>query len=147
MPEAHAENLTHKFLSRYYRATKFLGELIDTAAKEHLEHGSRDFMVINTILKGQVYPSQIGKHLHASKFAVSRILQKLEDRGFVERKIDKNDSRRVQLAVTEEGMQARERALSSMEQGLQPVLEAVGGDRIRTLLDILDVVIAQRKEQ
>lgn len=134
------ETPTQLFFTRFYRATKALGKILDEAVEAELALDMREFMVLSCITKGANYPSAIGKRLHANKFAVTRLLQKLEDRGFVERTIDPEDSRRVLLANTPAGNNARERAITAMKTRLEPIVASLGHERGEQFLETLELI-------
>lgn len=100
----------------------------------------RDFMVLGSIVKGHRHPGEIAGRLHASKFTVSRALQKLEENGLIERTIDPDDSRRVLLTPTKSGLSTRERAIRAMEESLEPLLANLGPDRTDSLISALDLI-------
>lgn len=134
------ERSTQLFFTRFYRATKALGKLLDEAVAAELKLDMREFMVLSCITKGTNYPSAIGKRLHANKFAVTRVLQKLEERGLVERTIDPDDSRRVLMANTVAGESARERAIAAMQARLEPIVTNLGAERGEQFLETLELI-------
>ena len=54
-----------------------------------------------------VYVSRIAAHMKVTPSAISRMLKGLEERAFIERKVDKNDRRNTYVCLTSEGEQMR----------------------------------------
>lgn len=54
-------------------------------------------------IDGDVIPSEIAKKLKFSRARMSHILDSLESKGYVQRRTDPNDRRRVLVSITEEG--------------------------------------------
>ncbi|HLR47320.1 MAG TPA: MarR family transcriptional regulator [Deinococcales bacterium] len=134
------ETPAQRFFNRFYRANRALGGLLEAAIARDLNLEMRDFMVLSSIVKGHRHPGEIANRLHASKFTVSRALQKLGERGLVERTIDPEDSRRVLLEPTPQGLQTREAAISAMEESLEPLLESLGPDHTDNLITALELI-------
>lgn len=133
--------LGQRLLARFYRATHALNADLNASLESEYGLELRDFMVLNNISKGHRYPSDIARHLHASKFAVSRVLQRLLDRGLVEREIDSLDSRRVRLEATPAGAELRTQAMKTMRVRLTPLLDDLGEQGAEALVAGLDQVI------
>lgn len=140
------ETLTHLFFTRYYRATRALSKALDHAVQSENQLDMREFMVLGSICKGHNYPSAIVKRLHANKFAVTRVIQKLEEQGFLKREFDPADSRRVLLSITDAGMQARERAIAAMEARVDPIVASLGVERAELLIEALELIAEQASE-
>lgn len=132
------ETPTQRFFTRFYRAGRALTRTLEATLSENLSLEMQDFMVLGTIAKGHRHPGAIAERLHASKFAVSRTLQKLQERGLIERTIDPDDSRRILLTPTEKGLMARSAAIEAMENRLEPLLEKLGDEQAECLINALE---------
>lgn len=140
------DTLTHRFFTRYYRATRALSKTLDSAVQETQQLDMREFMVLSSICRGHNSPSAIVKRLHANKFAVTRLIQKLEELGYVERQFDPKDSRRVLLSITDTGLEVRDRAIATMEARLEPIIENLGTERTAALIETLEIIAEQASE-
>lgn len=84
-------------------------------------------------------PSDLADRLSYSRPRMTRILDALVDKGFVERRNDPDDRRRVLVKITNEGVtNAKERN----SQGIEAVaheLSALGDDNARALLKALEL--------
>ena len=65
-----------------------------------------------------VTATQIAKNVHLSPSTVVGVLDRLEEKGFVRRERDRNDRRRIQLYVTDEGRELAQSAPSPLQDKL-----------------------------
>lgn len=83
----------------------------------------RDFLALTAIEEGALYPKLICTRLATNPSDVSRILEKLTEKGLVTRALDAEDSRRIRVVLTDLGNQTVE----TMRQGVAKyILKAVG---------------------
>lgn len=59
----------------------------------------------------EVNVKELGKHLYLDSGTLTPVLKKLEQKGYVSRKRDTKDERVLNVAVTEKGMELREKAM------------------------------------
>lgn len=85
----------------------------------------------------EVIPSEIASQLGYSRTRVTRILDALEQRGFVERVHDRQDRRRVLVHATESGRTASLEENAEAIEGLQGFIEGLGEKDAIELLRIL----------
>ena len=74
----------------------------------------------------EVNVKELGKHLFLDSGTLTPVLKKLEQKGYVSRKRDTKDERVLNVAVTEIGMELRERAADIPEkvsEGVQMTME------------------------
>ena len=75
------------------------------------EHGidPRLFSLLKLIERGAIHPGAISKAVHLPNSVVTRHIDQLVERGLLERSLDAEDSRRIKLTMTKEGLRvARE---------------------------------------
>jgi DNA-binding MarR family transcriptional regulator len=87
--------------------------------------------------------SELADALHCDNSNVTGIVDRLEDRGLVERRSATHDRRVKMLAVTERGTEVRERLAERLEQAPAP-LAALSPEDQRTLRDIMRRALEQR---
>ena len=96
-------SLAGEFMHTWFR----FGQAIKRVIVPILErsHGADffDFMVLNCIDEGAVYPGQVAETCVVEASKISRVLEGLVKRGLVQRSLDTEDSRRVRLELTVEG--------------------------------------------
>ena len=86
--------------------------------------------------------SELACALHCDNSNVTGIVDRLEDRGLVERRSATHDRRVKMLAVTERGADVRERLAERLEQAPAPLARLSPEDQ-RTLRDIMRRAIEQ----
>jgi DNA-binding MarR family transcriptional regulator len=86
--------------------------------------------------------SELADALHCDNSNVTGIVDRLEDRGLVERRSATHDRRVKMLAVTERGTQVRERLAERLEQAPAPLARLSPEDQ-RTLRDIMRRALEQ----
>jgi DNA-binding MarR family transcriptional regulator len=86
--------------------------------------------------------SEIASFLHCDNSNVTGIVDRLEDRGLVERRSATHDRRVKMLAVTPRGAEVRERLAERLEQAPEPLARLSPEDQ-RTLRDIMRRALEQ----
>ena len=86
--------------------------------------------------------SELAEALHCDNSNVTGIVDRLEDRGLVERRSASHDRRVKMLAVTERGAEVRERLAERLEQAPEP-LAALPPEDQRALRDIMRRALEQ----
>jgi len=88
--------------------------------------------------------------LELSRPSITRILNDLERKGFITRNIDNNDRRRVNIELTEAGMEALETAnnrLLLLAERLVAVLGEADTDKLIELIDKLAAIYKEIAEE
>lgn len=78
----------------------------------------------------RVKVSMLSKELHVNITAVSRTLKGLEEKGYIERSVNKNDRRITYVELTEEGTKVLKRADEIMDDFAGAVLSRLGEDNL-----------------
>jgi len=81
---------------------------------------------------------QICEQLNISKPAVSQILNSLEKKGYIVRRISPGDRRRITVQATPEGLRVLEVSTTCYDQALQTLCERFGPGDIATLVTLLE---------
>ena len=81
--------------------------------------------------------SDLSKMLHITAPAVTQMLNSLEANGLVERQNDPGDRRSVLLTLTEKGETVTQQALDIVAASFQGLVEYLGEERSRELVDLL----------
>ena len=141
--------LTGEFMHTWFR----FGQAIKREVVPLLErkHGADffDFMVLDAIHDGAVYPGQVAETFVLEPSKVSRILEGLGKRHLIQRSLDPVDSRRVRLEITAEGMTLLNDVYHTVRSMVEPGFQAVGVDQVRTVIDTVEHitnVITDHKE-
>jgi DNA-binding MarR family transcriptional regulator len=81
--------------------------------------------------------SELATRLHLTKSTVSRLVDGMEERGWVERLAVAGDGRGVLVALTEEGKSVAARIERARAQRLKALLEAIPPARRSEVIDVL----------
>src|SRR5579872_767480 len=82
-----------------------------------------DLFVLRAIESGSELPSQIARKLRVDPPRITRVVDDLVKRGYVERQSDLEDRRRCPLRVTKAGKAETEKGLRALGEAAQRVLE------------------------
>ncbi|WP_349108398.1 MarR family transcriptional regulator [Collinsella sp. CLA-AA-H302] len=85
-----------------------------------------------------VIPSEIAKKLKFSRARMSHILESLESKGYIQRRTDQNDRRRVLVSITEEGRDFAAKKNAESVASLSKQLSALGEHDAQELVRILN---------
>lgn len=106
------------------------------------EMNQTDFFIMCTIQDngkgGKMTISELAAKARVLPSAVSRTLKGLEDRGYVERYINKQDRRNTYVELTKEGDRAILEARNTMEEFGRDVMRRLKEDDIRQLISYLN---------
>lgn len=83
-------------------------------------------------------PGILAEHMHITKPALSQILRSLEDKGYIARQRDKQDSRSVILGVTELGKQKMAEGEAMRVADAHRLAEFIGVKDMETFVYLLD---------
>jgi DNA-binding MarR family transcriptional regulator len=97
------------------------------------------FSVLNQLARTneEKTPAQLAKSFHVTRGAMTNTIGRLEWAGYVHVRPDWDDARRKRVSISEAGRKARTQALESLAPILSDVIEAVGTDKVRSILPIL----------
>ena len=82
-------------------------------------------------------PAQLAKSFHVTRGAMTNTLGKLEWAGHVHIRPDWDDARRKFVAISPAGRAARDAAVQAITPVIADVAQAIGPDRLRTVLPVL----------
>lgn len=149
------KELSMEFLATAHRFKKLhMSELFPEISKG-------EFWVLKMIQKATlksesdcgIYVSTIAEHLKVTPPAISRMLKGLEEKGLVERKINKNDRRNTYVTLTEKGETVAKKVEAKMNEFTKNIILAMGEEDSKTLIklfnklvDTMEAEIEHRKE-
>ena len=87
---------------------------------------------------GPLEPTRIAERSCLLLPSLTRILQKLEDKGLIERRRDLRDRRKQVVRITRAGSKLIEANLQTSVELLQQVRDHLGAERYELLLDLLN---------
>jgi len=101
------------------------------------------FIIRVISLRPGATPSQIARYLHVTPATVTRVVQRMEEAGFLRREPDPDDSRRVLLHLTAKARRIEEKAGTSGESPVTRVLERSPASRVEETARMLAALIEE----
>ncbi|MFZ1470955.1 MAG: MarR family transcriptional regulator [Paracoccaceae bacterium] len=97
------------------------------------------FSVLNHLARvnDERSPAQLAKAFHVTRGAMTNTLARLEWAGHVHIRPDWDDARRKFVAISPSGRAARDAAVQAVVPLIGEVVEALGAERVRTVLPVL----------
>lgn len=98
-----------------------------------------------------IYASEIKSHMRVSRPAVSKMLNSLERKGYIERRIDSTDRRKISVALTDLGRRVVSESKRALDEVAGDVISRYGEDeylqlveRMNRLADTAEAVAQER---
>lgn len=96
--------------------------------------------------KEQIKAAALSDILELSRPSITRILNSLEDRGFITREIDKEDRRSVTIELTKEGIEALNKANMELLSIADRLVVSLGETDTNKLIELLEKLAVIYKE-
>ncbi len=129
------------------RLSRHLYRTFDEALGPAYGIATKDYLVLRVVQGGEVHPGGVATYLNMPPASVSRVLERLEAKGYLERSVDAADHRRFILAVTPEGERTADAIRDLMRRTLGETYAHVPAEALRAAvehLSTLNEVIEQR---
>lgn len=101
--------------------------------------------------KSSISSAEIQDELQVTKSAVSQMLDALVEKGYIDRKPDASDRRRMCVTITPEGKQILWRTHQYADRLTDEVVNRIGEEKIKQMFDLfnefIDVFIEVQKDQ
>jgi DNA-binding MarR family transcriptional regulator len=132
-----SENVLHDFELRH--AWHKLSRMYNQKAGEHGITMSIGYILM--IVDREGTPStQLGPRMGMEPTSLSRTLKTMEDRGFVYRKFDGVDKRKVLVFLTDEGVRYRKIVKQTILDFNSKIRARVSPDKLKAFLEVLEVM-------
>lgn len=97
------------------------------------------FSVLNhlTRISDERTPAQLARAFHVTRGAMTNTLSRLEWAGHIHIRPDWDDARQKFVAISPAGRAARDAAVASVVPLIGEVVQALGAEKVRTLLPVL----------
>lgn len=102
-PERLTDDLIVRFLGGLWRLNRSLKQGVEPLLAERYQLDLRRYFVLQAIARGHAYPKVLAEALGLPPSLLSRYLEQLTKAGLVGREIDRTDSRRIHLTLTDSG--------------------------------------------
>ena len=96
---------------------------------EEYEIDPRLFSLLKHIEMGAVHPGAISKKTHLPNSVITRHIDQLVERGLLERSLDTEDSRRIKLTLTKDGLRVTREATRAVCNVIGARLERIPANR------------------
>jgi DNA-binding MarR family transcriptional regulator len=107
----------------------------------------KDFFALTVIVEGVNYPKQICDRLATNPSDVSRILERLEQLGLVTRALDPDDSRRIQVRLTTDGLAIVEKMRGGVARHIIKALEHLPPEELEHFSRTMKLLMHNLKAQ
>ncbi len=133
-------SLSLRFLTTHWGLSRALGEHLSPrlVAAHGLE--LRAYLILGAIDRGVIYPSDLALRLGLPRDATSRLLHPLLKQNLITRQIDPDDSRRVRLNVTADGVDLLGRVRATLEGELEPLLRELDEAALEQFLNTTETL-------
>lgn len=136
-----------EFLQRLWQLNHAL-EKLSSQMERRINVTAPQRMIIRCIGKYPgMAPSQLAAFLHLDPGTISATLSRLEDKGFVVRKRDSEDKRRVSLGLTARGKKLDRPMRGTVEHGMERLLAGARPADIAATRKLLDHLTAVLEEE
>jgi DNA-binding MarR family transcriptional regulator len=95
---------------------------------------------------GPMYAGEVAEHMHVSSARVATVLGKLEEKGYIERRMDRGDRRRIEVLLTDEGRRLIVEQKAEMKRHLAMVFKRMGRKDTEEFLRLTDAFFAAMQE-
>ena len=85
-----------------------------------------------------VLASDIAKRLRITAPAVSKMLRSMEEKGYVERRVNEKDRRNTRVSITPDGKEAEQQVRRQMQEFITGVIERLGEDRTKEMILLMN---------
>jgi len=128
------QQLGFRLLASCLDMRRELNKLISTG---HLSQG--EYLVLRNVwLTKTAKAAELSAILQLSRPSISRILNDLEGRGLITRRIDESDRRSIDIELTEAGVKAVQRANRGLLRIAERVVDGLGESDTERLIHLLE---------
>jgi DNA-binding MarR family transcriptional regulator len=86
---------------------------------------------------------QLAKLLHVHPSTLTGVIKRLEQQGFLRRRVDPRDRRRTFLGLTEKGRPLYVEIRGTVESAIQRVFETTAPDKLRAAREVLEAIATE----
>ena len=81
---------------------------------------------------------ELQKHLAVTKSAISQIISCLEEKGYITREIDRNDRRKFEFLITDNGQELVEELRNTMDFVITETITRFGENKMRQFISLFN---------
>ncbi|MDQ3202390.1 MAG: MarR family transcriptional regulator [Pseudomonadota bacterium] len=124
------------------RAALLKDRIIDTHMEPHGITAAQFKVLIIMAQMGVDTPAELCRHLSLDSGSMTRMLDRLEQKGFLARQRSEADRRQVRLVLTEQGQQLMDRLPEIGADAMNELAGAITAEELKTLEHILHKILA-----
>lgn len=124
------------------RAALLKDRIIDTHMDPHGITAAQFKVLIIMAQMGVDTPAELCRHLSLDSGSMTRMLDRLEQKGFLARQRSEADRRQVRLVLTEQGQQLMDRLPEIGADAMNELAGAITAEELKTLEHILHKILA-----
>ncbi|MEO9869483.1 MarR family winged helix-turn-helix transcriptional regulator [Ekhidna sp.] len=133
------------FIDRTYKVVR--QDLINRFKQANVDITPEQWVILSKLDDRDMYQTDLAGLSFRDKPTVSRIVDLLSKKNFVERIQDKTDGRKYHVSITSKGREAIEKALPVVEESRQLGWTNLSNKEYETLIAILDKVFTNYSEK
>lgn len=130
-----------QFFRTYWQIARGFSRRLEPLLVENYGLELKEYAILNAIKRNVRYPTGLAAHLGLSKDSTSRALRKLLRNDWLERKIDKQDSRRTRLSLTPAGVELLVAMDADLNATIGTLLQDMEGNRASQLLQDMEALV------
>ncbi len=96
--------------------------------------------------RGSVHASEILGKIHISKPALSQVLNSLEKKDLIRRKLSMNDHRKVEVRITKAGRDYLESSKEPVDDFLDKVIKKTGAKNAEKAIELMNLLVEAAEE-
>ena len=116
-----------------------ISRLYNNKAKNHQATTSTAFAILNIEKEGTL-STQLGPKMGMESRSLTRTLKGMLERGFIKKKIDPKDKRKVHLFLTKKGVEYRKIASENVKVFNERVFEKITEEELNTFYKVMNAV-------
>lgn len=140
VPEQLTDELILRFLGGIWRLNRRMKQDVGPLLAERHGIDLRRYFVLQAIHHGHAYPKQLAEALDMPPSLLSRYLEQLVKAGLLERQIDREDSRRIHLTLTDAGQAMLDNISRAIKDSTGQRLGHLEFERLLMLLDTIEAL-------
>ena len=145
-------NIERKEIREFIYYLFSAGKILINGNEKNVSLPKSEFFLLGLLLKEKrendlegILPSHISEKTKLSRPAVTQTLNSLEKKNYIKRVMEKNDSRKYKVQLTNEGIQAFEESLEQRIEGLSTILNELGKEKVLQLTEIFKDIVVIKK--
>ncbi|MCL2324002.1 MAG: MarR family transcriptional regulator [Actinomycetia bacterium] len=129
----------HDLAAKIFETMPALGR---TMRRQRLDGGGefQRILILKHLMRGPQTQSWLADHLHLNPPALSKLIDRLVEKGLVTRAIDPEDRRRMVISLTDAGREFQHEMRAQMMERVRSNLKTLSPEDRATLSEALDIV-------